>query len=198
MKCDPARGVRFCSYATGRSRPTLERGIRIQSRSIRQRIHVVKELNVYLRAARELTQQLDHEPSAEEIAEMLDKPAADVKRLLGLNERVTSMDTPVGPDSDRSVVDTVADTHESDPSQLLQDIDIKESIADWLDQLSEKQREVLSRRFGLRGYESSTLEEVGREIGLTRERVRQIQVEALRRLRSIMESNGLSGDSLFS
>ena len=129
---------------------------------------------------------------------MLDKPAADVKRLLGLNERVTSMDTPVGPDSDRSVVDTVADTHESDPSQLLQDIDIKESIADWLDQLSEKQREVLSRRFGLRGYESSTLEEVGREIGLSRERVRQIQVEALRRLRSIMESNGLSGDSLFS
>jgi RNA polymerase nonessential primary-like sigma factor len=108
------------------------------------------------------------------------------------------MDTPVGPDSDRSVVDTIADTHESDPSQLLQDNDIRESIADWLDELSEKQREVLSRRFGLRGYETSTLEEVGREIGLTRERVRQIQVEALRRLRSIMESNGLSSDSLFS
>ena len=81
---------------------------------------------------------------------------------------------------------------------VLQDSDIRESIADWLDELSEKQREVLSRRFGLRGYESSTLEEVGREIGLTRERVRQIQVEALRRLRSIMESNGLSSDSLFS
>jgi RNA polymerase nonessential primary-like sigma factor len=80
----------------------------------------------------------------------------------------------------------------------LQDSDIRESIGDWLEELSEKQREVLSRRFGLRGYESSTLEEVGREIGLTRERVRQIQVEALRRLRMIMESNGLSSDSLFS
>ena len=129
---------------------------------------------------------------------MLDKPAADVKRLLGLNERVTSVDTPVGPDSDKAVLDTIADTHECDPSELLQDRDIKDSIACWLDELSDKQREVVSRRFGLRGYESSTLEEVGREIGLTRERVRQIQVEALKRLRGIMENQGLSSESLFS
>jgi RNA polymerase nonessential primary-like sigma factor len=116
--------------------------------------------------------------------------------MLGLNERIASVDAPLDDDPDRSLLDAIADERTPDPEKILQRDDLQQLIELWLNELNDKQREVVERRFGLAGREIATLEEVGADIGVTRERVRQIQVEALKRLRVILEKAGYSVDSV--
>ena len=198
-KFDAERGFRFTTYATWWIRQAVERAIMNQSRTIRLPAHVVKELNVVLRALRHLemhAQPEGREATLEDVAHLIDRPIEKVRSVLKFNERMTSLDAPVDRDAGMSIGEGLADENAIAPELILHNAAIEGWVRQWLEELNERQRTVIERRYGLNGRDVATLEDLAGQIGVTRERVRQIQAEALDKLRDRLKRKGLDREAL--